>query len=409
MEDRHLRPGLAPASVGALLLLLQACNDAPAPYDPGASPAPEPVRQITWDSSDDRAPAWSPDGERVYYVRGNLQAPFSDLPTLFSIPAEGGSRELVFPDLQSEDGPGGRPLTTPAVDPRSNRVAFQQRLRLAPPAGCGEAGWLCLSPTDTTPPPSPLLDEMALRVRAPGDAGELGDGPGLEFEMAGRTEDPTAVNPPEFQPVVGRVIVEYYPAHRLYAEDNTFFFRPSWNPTADEIVFGDALELRRWRVGEASSVPIPGTTDGVSPAWSPDGQWIAFVRLDRTRNQSSLCANMRVFPPPDPPPPVPTCVQETTDYGLGTATVEIIRPDGTGGRLIGEGLDPAWSPDGRYLYVRGGGAIYRLSIDDGEAEAVPDTEGGREPSVSPDGTEVAFARSTAGGSRHDIWIVPALP
>jgi Tol biopolymer transport system component len=364
------------------------------------------VRQITWDLSDDRAPVWSNDGERIYYVRGDLQAPFSDLPTLFSIPAEGGSRELVFPDLQSEDGPGGRPLTTPAIDPRSDRLAFQQRLQLAPSAGCGEAGWLCLSPTDTTPPPSPLLDEIAVRVRAPGDVGELGDGPGLEFEMAGRTEDPGAVNPPESQPVVGRVMVDYYPAHRLYAEDGTYFFRPSWNSTADEIVFGDALDLRRWRIGDASSTPIPGTEDGITPAWSPDGQWIAFVRLERTRNANSLCANMRVVPPA---PPTPTCVQQTTDYGLGTATVEIIRPDGTDGRVIGEGLEPAWSPDGRYLYVRRGGAIYRLSNDGGTAELVPDTEGGREPSVSPDGTEQAFARAAAGGSAHDIWIVPALP
>ena len=120
--------------------------------------------------------------------------------------------------------------------------------------------------TDTTPPPSPLLDEMAVRVRALDDAGELVDGPGLEFEMAGRTEDPGAVNPPEFQPVVGRVIVEYYPAHRLHAEDGTYFFRPSWSPTADEFVFGDALELRRWRIGDASSTPIPGPEDGITPA-----------------------------------------------------------------------------------------------------------------------------------------------
>ncbi len=401
----HQLPGATLACL-VLTVAVPACSDAPAPYDPGASPAPEPIRQITFDQRDDRAPAWSSDGERVYYVRGDLEAVFSDLPTLFAIPAAGGTRELLFPDLQSEDGPGGRPLTAPAMDPRSDRVAFQQRLRLAPPAGCGEAGWLCLSPADTTPPPSPLLDEMALRVRAPGDAGELGDGPGLEFEMAGRTEDPGAVNPPEFQPVVGRVIVDYYPAHRLYAEDGTLFFRPTWNPAADEIVFGDALELLRWRMGETAATPIPGTTDAISPAWSPDGQWIAFVRLERTRNANSLCTNVRVVPPA---PPVPTCVQETTDYGLGAATVEIIRPDGTGGQVIGEGLDPAWAPDGRYLYVRRGGAIYRLSIESGAAEPVPDTEGGREPALSPDGSELAFARSVTGGSRHDIWIVPALP
>jgi hypothetical protein len=403
MRNRHSRPTWF---LLGLAFVVQACRDAPAPYDPGDGPGLTEVRRITFDQRDDRAPVWSNDGARIYYVRGNLQEAFSNLPTLFAIPGRGGTRELVFPDLQSEDAPGGRPLTAPAVDPASGRIAFQQRLRLPPPAGCGEAGWLCLSPTDTTPPPTTLLDEMALRIRAPGDAGELTDGPGLEFRMAGLTEDPDAVNPPEFEPVVGRVIVDYFPAHRLYAEDGTLFFRPSWNPNAEELVFGDALELRRWTIGEASSTPIPGTTDGVSPAWSPDGQWIAFARLERTREANSLCANLRIDPPA---PPTPTCVQETIDYGLGSTTVEIIRPDGTDGRVIGDGLDPAWSPDGRYLYVRRDGAIYRLPIEGGTAEPVPDTESGREPAVSPDGSELAFARSTPGGSLHDIWVVPALP
>ena len=395
----------APA-IAFVALGLLACRDAPAPYDPGDSPATEAVRRITWDQRDDRSPTWSSDGERIVYVRGDLLSAFSDLPTLLAIPGEGGTRELVYPDLQSEEGLGGRPLTAPAVDPRSERIAFVQRFQLAPASGCGEAGWECLSETDSTPPPGPRLQQLALRVRSPGYAGELGDGPGLEIELAGRTEDPTAVNPPEFAPVVGRVLVDYYPAHRLFEEDGSLFFRPTWNPDADEIVYGDALELRRWRIGDATSTPIPGTEDGITPAWSPDGQWIAFVRLARTRDAVSLCANLRVIPEV---PPIPTCVQETHDYGLGAATVELIRPDGTQGKAIGEGLEPAWSPDGRYLYVRRGGAIYRLSVETGAAQPVPETGGGREPAVSPDGTELAFARAATGGSRHDIWVVPALP
>ena len=390
----------------ALLLPQLACRDAPAPYDPGDPPAPEAVRRITWDQRDDRSLTWSSDGERIVYVRGDVLAAFSDLPTLLSIPGQGGTRELLYPDLQSEEGLGGRPLTAPAVDPRSERIAFVQRFQMAPASGCGEAGWECLSATDSTPPPGPRLQQLALRVRAPGDAGELGDGPGLEFELAGRTEDPSAVNPPEFAPVVGRVIVDYYPAHRLFEEDGSLFFRPTWNPDADEIVYGDALQLRRWRIGEATSTPIPGTEDGITPAWSPDGEWIAFVRLERTRNTTSLCVNLRVIPDV---PPIPTCVQETHDFGLGVATVELLRPDGSQGRALGEGWEPAWSPDGRYLYVRRGGGIYRLSAETGAAEPVPGTEGGREPAVSPDGTELAFARAATAGARHDIWVVPALP
>ena len=79
-----------------------------------------------------------------------------------------------------------------------------------------------------------------------------------------------------------------------------------------------------------------------------------------------------------------------------------------GGQVIGEGLDPAWSPDGEYLYMRRDNAIRRLGIEDDSDSPVPDTEGGREPAVSPDGSQLAFSR-TADGPIHDIWVVPALP
>jgi len=400
-------------------LSIQACRDAPASYDPADPPTPEAVRRLTFDSRDDRAPTWTIDGERIVYVRGDLLSTLSDLPTVLAIPETGGTAERAFPDLQSEDGFGGRPFTAPAIDPRSDRVAFQLRVRLAPDVGCGASFWLCESsghpipPTAEAipdslldpPPPHPVLDLLALKVRAPGDVGTLEASPGIEFQVPGRSEDPSAVNPPLFGSIVGRVIVDYFPAHRLFAQDGTLFFRPSWSPVSDEVVFSDGLGLWTWYVGDGSATPIPGTVDAISPAWSPDGKWIAFVRLERSQATTDICGNFSLL---DDGAYLPHCVQETMDSGLGRTVVEVIRPDGTGGQVIGEGLDPAWSPDGEYLYMRRDNAIRRLGIEDDSDSPVPDTEGGREPAVSPDGSQLAFSR-TADGPVHDIWVVPALP
>jgi hypothetical protein len=397
---------------------IQACRDAPAPYDPGGGDPPEPVRQITFDTRDDRVPTWTPDGERIVYVRGDLLSIFSDLPVVLDLSANGGRAEVLYPDLQGVDGLGSRAFTVPAVDPRSGRIAFQQRLQLAPDVLCGGDYWLCESsghpvpptvegiPDSLTdaPPLHTILDLFALRVRAPTDEGNIETGPSLEIRIPGRTEDPDVVNPPLFQPVVGRTIVDYYPAHRLFARDGTQFFRPSWSPVADRIAYSDGLGLWTWMVGTASATPIPGTVDGISPAWSPDGQWIAFVRLERTAEVNDICG---IFTLSNSGSYEARCVQETTDYGLGRTFVEIVRPDGTGGEVIGEGLDPAWTPDGQFLYVRRDGELRRLGIENDSDLPVPDTEGGREPAVSPDGTQLVFSRGL--GSQYDIWIVPALP
>jgi hypothetical protein len=376
---------------------------------------------MTFDQRDDRSPDWSSDGESIIYVRGDEQATFSDLPTLLSIPESGGTAELVYPDLQSFDGSGGRPFTVPASDPRSDRIAFLQRIRLAPEPGCGEAFWLCaasghpvpptaeeIPPAATDrPPPHQPFDQFTLRVRAPGEVGQLDDGPGVDVQIPGRSEDPGAINPPLIQPLVGRVIQEFYPAFRLYDQNGALYFRPSWNPSADEIVFSDGLQLWTWRVGDATASPIPGSTDAISPAWSPDGAWIAFVQLQRTGEEIDICGNFRLL---DDGTYSPACARETIDYGLGSAVVEIMRPDGSDRQAITSGLDPAWTPDGEYLYVSRDGVIRMVGIQNDADLVVPDTEGGREPAVSPDGSQLAFARSPDGlGLVHDIWVVPALP
>lgn len=134
---------------------------------------------------------------------------------------------------------------------------------------------------------------------------------------------------------------------------------PAWSPSGDELLLtsasiGDPLIMRMPAYGlGAGATPV---TSGQMPAWSPDGNRIAFVR----------------------------------DSAIYTADI-----DGTNGDLlVDRGSNPAWSPDGTQIAfddeMRDG------SVDNGGIYLVPSTGGevrylssGFEPSWSPDGTEIA--------------------
>jgi Tol biopolymer transport system component len=152
--------------------------------------------------------------------------------------------------------------------------------------------------------------------------------------------------------------------------------------TAIFVVDGDGSDLRRLTVDET-------LRDG-SPAFSPDGAWIAF-QSERDNPERA--------------------VRRVTD-------IYLMRPDGTDVRRLtttsdpgrGNGVrHPAWSPDGAWLAVAAEDAadvsrIVVLRPDGTEAHAITEGAGDVGPVWSPDGRWIAFRRRPPGGS-EEVWVV----
>jgi Tol biopolymer transport system component len=122
-------------------------------------------------------------------------------------------------------------------------------------------------------------------------------------------------------------------------------------------------------VAAASGAGVKRITRGperdLMPAWSPDGQTIAFSRQ----------ADEEQFIP----------------------DLWLVRPDGRDARLLVEGgLAPAWSPDGSRIAFEGVGGLAMVAADGTGRRSLA---AGGEPSWSPDGRRIVFTRN------GDVWLM----
>lgn len=384
--------GLLPLALSALSVAgLSACRDRTTPPTEPERPEPSPTGRVTFSQADDRSPAWSPDGDSIYYVTDGERPFVRGAGFLAAISLRTNLAASLRPDIQFAGG-----LEIRARDPRPSpggaEVVFVELLTLHPPDLC-RLGSLIICEPDADPV-SPAIARIGLRIRdrdlTPGRADvaymELRiPGPDLEASFP---RGSTAV----FE-------TRYFPFQEEFIREGGVPFGPSFAPDGRRLVVSDGLRLHVWDRDSGEVVELEGGEGGLRPRWSPTGDRIAFTREVRGDSLQVYCQHRSPIEPD-----FVVCHQYRWVYLSVGRHVALVPAEGGPPRILWPGRDPAWHPDGRRLvFVRDDG-LWLGSIDGGDPVPVSDTEGAREPAVSPDGTRIAFARKV--GASHDIWVIP---
>lgn len=385
--------------------LLSACRDAQQSYIYESPPADGSAGiRLTYSAGRDRAPFWNRAGDTVYY---SAEGTYPPLPrthgVLVGIPREGGRFGYFLPHRQLG-------LSTPkfmsggAISPDGKLVSYFELIEFTDTMTLVGCRMICTTNRDTAFTQVRLIRGV-LRV-SPLEGGFV-DRDTVAVDFSGRYYDTGHSH----HGLPGTWILSAYPYQRLFARTGAQPFKPSWSPDGKQVVFSDGLSLVIYNTETKQARTLAGTSDGVYPAWSPKGDWIAYTKLLRSDSTVTECNCYNTRSGAIAEAQKRTIFNEAV---IGAGAIILVKPDGNQQRVLSPGDMPSWLPDGARLVFRRGDQLWRASIDGTEAKPILNTLNAEEPAVSPDGKFVAFVRSAAqtdGGDaarnlNSDVWVVP---
>jgi Tol biopolymer transport system component len=179
---------------------------------------------------------------------------------------------------------------------------------------------------------------------------------------------------------------------RVPGRQFAYILEPSWAPGGECLAVSDCWTLVSCTIATVSvsterwtSLTSPNSfRNDSSPAWSPDGRTVTFVR------------------------------QRIGDWDFGPPVIFMIRSDGSDLRRLVRGRSPSWSPDGRSVAYFDGDSIYRIGADGQRRTRIigglkaperPVGADGEAPTVrwSPDGRKLLY--TTQAGAKTELWLM----
>jgi Tol biopolymer transport system component len=187
-------------------------------------------------------------------------------------------------------------------------------------------------------------------------------------------------------------------------------------PIVGGLRLDDAVEVvGKNAAGNWLQIVYPSTGSGQRPADSDGRRWIAAAYVDLT---GSLAALPEVSAPPLPmletrrpmesatiaaqaalTEPTPEFTGKLVFQVCNGCDIYVINADGSGLRRLTDGMDPAWSPDGKkvaFARWRDPRGIYVIDEDGSNETLLFGWKEAKAPAWSPDGSHIVFTRQYGG-------------